>query len=104
MEFGPEVSFDLFNADKRALEFEKHKVDTTSQYTRACDDVQPPVIIRKVYNIHLYKYKPHSHVDIDHRTKVVLNDPTTKTTARPSGSEYYDYGDYYEVSRIIEFA
>ena len=97
------MSLDLFNADKRALEFEKDKVDTTSRYTRACDDVQPLVIIRKVYNIHLNKYMPHSHVDIDHRTKLVLNAPTTRE-AEPSRRDYYDYDDYVEVSRIIQFA
>ena len=46
---------------------------------------------------------PHSHVDIDHRTKVVLNAPTTRE-AEPSRREYYDYDDYVEVSRIIQFA
>ena len=55
------------------------------------------------YTIYIYKYLPHSHVDIDYRTKVVLNAPTTTTTARPSRREYYDY-DYVEVSRIIESA
>ena len=46
---------------------------------------------------------PHSHVDIDHRTKVVLNAPTTRE-AEPSRRDYYDYDDYVEVSRNIEFA
>ena len=46
---------------------------------------------------------PHSYVDIDHRTKVVHNAPITRE-AEPSRREYYDYDDYVEVSRIIEFA
>ena len=47
------------------------------------------------------------HVDIDFRTKVVLNAPTTRTTAHPSSREYYDSDydeDLVEVGRIIEFA
>ena len=44
-----------------------------------------------------------THVDIDFRTKVVLNAPITRE-AEPSRREYYDYDDYVEVSRIIEFA
>ena len=48
-----------------------------------------------------------THVDIDFRTKVVLNAPTTRTTAHPSSREYYDSDydeDLVEVGRIIELA
>ena len=99
LEFWPEVSLDLLNADKRALESKKDKVDTTSQYTRLATIPWSS----ETYTMYIYKYMPHSHVHIDHRTKVVLNSPTTRE-AKPSRREYYDYDDYVEVSRIIEFA
>ena len=55
LEFWPEVSLDLLNADKRALESKKDKVDTTSQYTRLATI---PWSSEK-YTIYIYKYMPH---------------------------------------------